>query len=316
MTTIQLLLFILLSISFQFGESWVPPSRSLKRKSIPALLFGHEDDIIIDVEILDADNDHSTKSASVMKRNLIMIPRDLFPRISDAHSNNNNANSNNNNNSNNGWNVDELPQGSQNPSNDLVKIMQWEKQVGDTIRKGETILFVEGEESLTGASSSLRVLKDVIAEDDGKLVEIKVASGSVDVNTPIGIMEPIENIIDAELEGAIDAEIESAQVATEQQRPSSSTSQKKEEVQQVPLPQQTVEAQKRAYYNHLQEKSNWYDNPNGRNNAVQSHTLIDPHQIRDPFGSTSTTTTHYQQQQQGPLPDQDRQFQHQRKWYD
>ena len=109
-----------------------------------------------------------------------MITPELFPRLAQRQTNVHKKN-----NPHVGYvHADQL---SENQYNDLVRIMQWEKQVGDTIRKGETILLCEGEESLTGASSSLRVLKDVIAEDDCMLVAgaVNERNGGTEANKDV-----------------------------------------------------------------------------------------------------------------------------------
>ena len=285
MTTFKLL-FAILSITFHFGRPWILRDTGRSRQSF---LRAKDDDVIIDVEILDADSDHGTKSASVLKRNIVMITPELFPRLAQRQTNVHKKN-----NPHVGYvHADQL---SENQSNDLVRIMQWEKQVGDTIRKGETILLCEGEESLTGASSSLRVLKDVIAEDDCMLVEIKVASGPVDFHTPLGFVEPLENIIEADLEGAIDAEIESEN--TDNKSNQKEEEEKRKGEQQGP--QQTKAQHQTNPYDQLREQSKWYEQ---RRSVVQPHNIMQT-SVKDPFGTNNAHQGHSDQ------------YQRQKQWYD
>ena len=118
-----------------------------------------------------------------------------------------------------------------------IKIMQWEKQVGDRIRAGETILYCEGEESLMGASSNLRVLKELIAEQDGILKEIRVPSGPVSLHTALGIIEPLD-IMDVEVESTSTEEFykeREAKAAAEQAKEDALLDAEEEESNSAPV---------------------------------------------------------------------------------
>ena len=87
-----------------------------------------------------------------------------------------------------------------------IRVMQWEKQPGDRINKGDTIVLMEGLDSFMGASSTLKVVKELIATHDGILKDIKVKSGWVYPHTVLALVEPVE-ILDVEFENTSTAEI-------------------------------------------------------------------------------------------------------------
>jgi hypothetical protein len=182
-------------------EAWCSSSFQKRRTSLLSLQFkdNKEQEDIIDVEYSrssfstsDSIQEEESQKRN-MRKNEIFIPLTLFSSPFQQRGDTVYYEPSTN------FSPQSCDQLSSDQQNGEIKIMQWEKQIGDTIRKGETILLVEGEDSLMGASSNLRVLKELISDQDGILRDIKVPSGLVDFHTPLGILEPMD-ILDVELE--------------------------------------------------------------------------------------------------------------------
>jgi hypothetical protein len=54
-----------------------------------------------------------------------------------------------------------------------IQIVQWMKKEGDSFKKGDTILILEGDDEFLGENHGLRIKKGLIAAEDGILVRIK-----------------------------------------------------------------------------------------------------------------------------------------------
>ena len=107
----------------------------------------------------------------------------------------------------------------QDPPLQIVKVIQWRKKEGDTIRRGDTLVLLQGLDDSVGASHTFPIIKEVIAEQDGVLLKILKAAQDQIVyldsfsakmklrSSPLAIIEP-QSFIDIDIDRNTKMDIE------------------------------------------------------------------------------------------------------------